>query len=63
MKMEYTRIWEGYKEYQDQPYVVGQRLIQHGRLEGCFESVTAEYDEEEKALQALDCLGCQGREE
>ena len=39
-----TRIWKGYEEYQSHPYFVGQRQIQGGRLDGCFESVTEKYD-------------------
>jgi hypothetical protein len=51
--MQITRIWKGYKEYQNKPYFVGQRRIEGGRLDGCYEAVTKEYDSEEMAEKML----------
>ncbi len=48
-----TRIWKGYKEFSSVPYFVGQRQIQGGRLDGCFESVTDEYNSLEMAEKML----------
>lgn len=49
-----TRIWKGYKEFSSVPYFVGQRQIQGGRLDGCFEPVTDEYTNLEMAEKMLE---------
>ena len=51
--MQITRIWKGYKEYQSKPYFIGQRLVTEGRLNGCYENVTKEYESEEIAERML----------
>ena len=51
--MNTKRVWRGRKESATQDYFCGQRLITEGRLEGCWESVTAEYPTECLARVAM----------
>ena len=49
---EIYRTWKGRREFAERDCYVRQRLIQEGRLKGCYETITAEYESEEQAIQA-----------